>query len=117
MADSTWKDGILLKITNVIVYFLFLGSNIYTIAGPSSIYYNGRETYLTPAPWAFLIWSLIHLLLLGTIIYQFFPTGKAVIVDGIGWRLPLLAVLNAIYVNLWARHYYIPGTSPDLTLH
>jgi hypothetical protein len=55
MADG-WKDGIFLKITNVIVYFLFLGSNIYTVAGPSSIYYNAKETYITPAPWAFLIW-------------------------------------------------------------
>ena len=56
--------------------------------------------------------SLIHLLLLGTIIYQFFEGGKQVIIDGIGWRLPLLAVLNAVYVNVWARHYYIVGTSP-----
>ena len=53
--------------------------------------------------------SLIHLLLLGTIIYQFFDGGKQVIIDGIGWRLPLLAVLNAIYVNVWARHYYVVG--------
>ncbi|THH29861.1 hypothetical protein EUX98_g4335 [Antrodiella citrinella] len=104
---SSWKDGLLLKIVNVIAYFLFLGSNIYTVAGPRDIYLSGKETYITPAPWAFLIWSLIHLLLLGTIIYQFFEGGKRVIVDGISWRLPLLAVLNAIYVNLWSSHYYI----------
>lgn len=55
MADS-WQDGILLKIANIVVYICFLGSNIYTVAGPSSIYYNSKETYLTPAPWAFLIW-------------------------------------------------------------
>jgi hypothetical protein len=55
MAD-TWKDGILLKIVNIIVYIVFLGSNIYTIASPSSIYFHGKETYITPAPWAFLIW-------------------------------------------------------------
>lgn len=109
MADSTWKDGILLKITNIIAYFLFLGSNIYTVAAPSSIYYNGKETYLTPAPWAFLIWSLIHILLLGTVIYQFFPAGKHTIIDAVGWRFPLLAVLNAIYINLWATRYYIWG--------
>ncbi|TEB37499.1 hypothetical protein FA13DRAFT_1726609 [Coprinellus micaceus] len=107
MADSTWKDGILLKITNILVYFLFLGSNIYTVAAPSSIYYNGRETYVTPAPWAFLIWTLIHALLLGTVIYQFFPAGKATIVDAIAWRFPLLAILNAVYINLWASHKYI----------
>jgi hypothetical protein len=109
MADS-WKDGILLKIVNVIVYLLFLGSNIYTVAAPQGIYYHGKETYITPAPWAFLIWSLIHLLLLGTVIYQFFPQGKRVIIDGIAWRFPLLAVLNAIYVNLWASKHYIVGS-------
>ncbi|KAF6760078.1 hypothetical protein DFP72DRAFT_1031557 [Ephemerocybe angulata] len=89
MADSTWKDGILLKITNVLVYFLFLGSNIYTPPGP------------------FLIWSLIHVLLLGTVIYQFFPGGKATVVDAISWRFPLLAILNAVYINVWASQHYI----------
>ncbi|KAI0310762.1 hypothetical protein OF83DRAFT_1153853 [Amylostereum chailletii] len=105
--NASWTDGLLLKVVNVLVYLLFLGSNIYTVAAPNDIYYTGKETYLTPAPWAFLIWTLIHLLLLGTVIYQFFPNGKRVIVDGISWRLPLLGVLNAIYVNLWAAHYYI----------
>jgi len=95
-----------LKVVNVIVYFLFLGSNIYTVASPSGIYYSGKETYMTPAPWAFLIWSLIHLLLLGTIIYQFFPTGQATIIDAVSWRFPLLVIVNAIYVNLWASHHY-----------
>jgi hypothetical protein len=107
MADATWKDGILLKIVNIIVYLLFLGSNLYTVAAPSEVYYNGKETYITPAPWAFLIWSIIHVLLLGAVIYQFFPGGKNSIIDGISWRFPLLGVLNAIYVNLWANQYYI----------
>ncbi|KAE9408591.1 hypothetical protein BT96DRAFT_849216 [Gymnopus androsaceus JB14] len=106
MADS-WTDGILLKVVNVIVYILFLGSNIYSVAAPGDLYFTGKPTYITPAPWAFLIWTVIHILLLGTIIYQFFPTGKRVIVDGISWRFPLLGVLNAIYVNLWAHHSYI----------
>jgi hypothetical protein len=107
MADSSWKDGIILKIVNVIAYFFFLGSNIYTVASPEGIYYTGKETYITPAPWAFLIWSLIHLLLLGTIIYQFWDAGKKVIIDGISWRFPLLVLFNTIYVNLWATKYYI----------
>lgn len=107
MSDGSWKDGILLKIINIIVYILFLGSNIYTVAAPSDIYYKGKETYLTPAPWAFLIWTLIHLLLLGTIIYQWFPSGKSVIIDGISWRFPLLGILNAIYVNLWTSRHYV----------
>ena len=53
--------------------------------------------------------TVIHILLLGTVIYQFFPQGKRVIVDGISWRFPLLGLLNAVYVNLWASHYYIAG--------
>ncbi|KAH9935555.1 uncharacterized protein B0H18DRAFT_976228 [Fomitopsis serialis] len=106
-SNNSFTDGLFLKIINVIVYFAFLGSNIYTVAGPNDIYYSGKETYITPAPWAFLIWSLIHVLLLGTIIYQFFDGGKQVIIDGIGWRLPLLAVLNVVYVHLWAAHQYI----------
>jgi hypothetical protein len=110
MADrdsSSWKHGIFLKIVNIIVYFLFLGSNIYTIASPSEIYYGGKETYITPAPWAFFIWTLIHILLLGTIIYQFFPHGKVAIIDTISWRFPLLGLLNAIYVHLWASKHFI----------
>jgi hypothetical protein len=91
----------------VLVYLLFLGSNISTIFVPSDIYFKGKETYITPSPWAFLIWSLIHLLLLGTIIYQFTPDGKKVIIDGISWRFPLLGLLNAIYVNLWASQHYV----------
>ncbi|CAK5281355.1 unnamed protein product [Mycena citricolor] len=116
MAD-TWKDGapniflsllneLIPCVVNVLVYFLFLGSNIYTVASGAT-HYGGKETYITPAPWAFLIWSLIHLLLLGTIIYQFTTAGKGVIVDGISWRFPLLVVLNSIYVNFWAKGDYI----------
>ncbi|KAL4065293.1 hypothetical protein V8B97DRAFT_1952018 [Scleroderma yunnanense] len=105
MAD--WTEGIVLKIVNIVVYFLFLGTNIYTVATPHDIYYATKETYVTPAPWAFLIWTLIHLLLLGTIVYQFTEPGKKVIIDGISWRFPLLGILNAIYVNTWASHHYI----------
>ncbi|KAJ6602171.1 hypothetical protein B0H10DRAFT_1823389 [Mycena sp. CBHHK59/15] len=105
--SGSWKDGIFLKIVNVLVYFLFLGCNIYTVAGGGGASYGGKETYLTPAPWAFLIWSLIHLLLLGTIIYQFTAPGKSVVVDGISWRFPVLVVLNAVYVNLWATKHYV----------
>lgn len=61
--------------------------------------------------WLGLDRSLIHLLLLGTIVYQFFPAGKRVIVDAVSWRFPLLGVLNAIYVNVWGRQHYVVGTA------
>lgn len=56
---------------------------------------------------AFWVWSLIHLLLLGTIIYQFTARGKEIVVDTIGWRFALLGLLNAVYVYFWGRHWYI----------
>lgn len=102
-----WKDGILLKVANIVVYFAFLGSNVYTVAGPDHNYSSGKETYFTPAPYAFGIWSLIHILLLGYIVYQFTDNGKKTIIDGIGWRFPLLAVLNLVYVNVWTKGHYI----------
>lgn len=77
-SHSNWTDGLFLKvcvasclcqckqcsepfeqIVNVAAYFLFLGSNVYTVAGPSDVYYYGKDTYVTPAPWAFLIWYAV----------------------------------------------------------
>jgi len=108
MASAQWKDGILLKVVNVLVYLFFLGSNIYTVAAPHSIYDHIKQSYFTPAAWAFLAWSIIHFLLLGTIVYQFTsPHAKAVVIDGISWRFPLLAVLNAVFVTVWAHHHYV----------
>ena len=52
---------------------------------------------------------MIHLLLLGTVIYQFTPEGKKVIIDGIHWRFALLAILNAAYVKFWASGHYVVG--------
>ena len=58
---TSWRDGIRLKLVNILVYFLFLGSNIYIVASPHSIYFDRKETYFTPAPWAFLIWCACFL--------------------------------------------------------
>jgi len=107
MADNDWQDGILLKVVNILAYIFLTGSNIYTVAGPKYPYGTGKETYVTPAPWAFWIWAIIHLLLLGYIIYQFFPAGKRVIIDEVSWRFPLLLALNAIYVNVWTHQHHI----------
>ncbi|KZT56191.1 hypothetical protein CALCODRAFT_471284 [Calocera cornea HHB12733] len=102
-----WTDGLLLKIVNVLATLLFLGSNIFAVAGPEPGYGSGKETYITPEWFAFYIWTVIHLLLLGAMIYQFFDAGKRVIIDAISWRYPLLAVLTAVYVAVWQRHHYI----------
>jgi hypothetical protein len=107
MANDSWKDDILLKVVNILAYVFLAGSNIATVVGPQNPYGSGKETYITPAPYAFYVWGVIHLLLLGYVIYQFTPAGKRTIIDGISWRFPLLLILNAIYVNSWSHGYYV----------
>jgi len=98
MADL-WKDDILLKIANILAYILFLGSNIYRI-GWVGIGYWGRDTYFTPQYHIYTIWSIVHILLLGYLIYQFFPAAESLILKKISWRFPILALLTSVYVNV-----------------
>jgi vacuolar-type H+-ATPase subunit I/STV1 len=115
------------QIANVVIYFLFLGSNVYSVAGghvhkpplpswtPLTVRpcvqhaYRPKQTYITPASWTFGIWSLIHLLLLGFIFYQFTDAGRKVAIEGIGWRFTILGIVNAVFVSLWASGLYIPA--------
>lgn len=64
-------------------------------------------TYITPSYYAFYVWSLIHLLLLGTMIFQFTTRGNDIVVGSIHWRFALLGILNSVYVFFWSRHWYI----------
>ncbi|KAI0086378.1 hypothetical protein BDY19DRAFT_894978 [Irpex rosettiformis] len=109
-ADSDsrrWTSGIVLKMANALAYALFLGIHvgfIYdNIYNPS----KGKVTYITPAPWAFLVWPVLHLLFLGTIVYQFTNKGHQIIVDGISWRFIVLMLSNALFVYLWASREYL----------
>ncbi|KAH7101391.1 hypothetical protein BKA62DRAFT_770665 [Auriculariales sp. MPI-PUGE-AT-0066] len=106
--SSSWKDGIFLKIVNVIVYVVFLGFNVETLGGPHwGWHHYAKDTYITPAYWAWYVWTAIHTLLLGYIVYQFFPAAKKTIVDGVGWRFPAVVVLNSIYAALWNRGHTV----------
>ncbi|KAK1923179.1 hypothetical protein DB88DRAFT_494110 [Papiliotrema laurentii] len=100
-------DGILIKIANIIVFAVSLGSNVYSVAGPDDMYGSSKTTYITPSYYAFYVWSLIHLLLLGTMVFQFTTRGKEIIVDSIQWRFVLLGVFNSVYIFFWSRHWYI----------
>lgn len=50
--------------------------------------------------------SLIDLLLLGYIIYQFVDSSHDA-VHGVGWRLALVGVLNAIYLHVFVTGHYL----------
>jgi len=96
-----FHDPTAIKIANVLVYLLFLGSNIFAVIGPDSVYWGGKETYLTPARYVFTIWTVIHVLLFGTVIYQFFPQGQLVVVDTLGWSFAIIALVNTAFLHLW----------------
>lgn len=111
-----------IQLANIVVFLFSLGSNVYSVAGPDNMYASTKvslsspivnsslhiqETYLTPAPMAFWVWSLVHLLLLGTMFFQFTERGKEIVVDSIGWRFALLGVFNTVYIFFWSRHWYI----------
>lgn len=50
--------------------------------------------------WIFGTWGLIHLLLIGMLFYQFTETGYHTVVEGIGWRFPLLCLMTAVFSSL-----------------
>jgi len=109
---ATWSDKLLLKIVNVLVYIFLFGSNIYSSVMPNyghnhDNYYLAKETYITPAPYAFYVWTIINLGLLGFVILQFFDVGYELVVEHIGWRFAIVGILNAVYAHLYATNHYI----------
>ena len=108
MASAQWEEGLFLKVVNIVAYSLFSWFNIYFIVSPGSVSEYIKPTYFTPANSVFFVWPIIHFLLLGTVIYQFTsPRAKAVVIDDISWRFPLLAVFNTILVAFWVNEDYI----------
>lgn len=94
--NMAWNDDLLLKVANIASYALFTSGNVYAQLQGTVV----SETYLTPSRWIFGVWPFIHFLFLGMIIYQFTEAGSAHVVRGIGWRFPLLCILNAAYSGL-----------------
>ncbi|CAG8436778.1 1549_t:CDS:2 [Scutellospora calospora] len=96
---------IIIKIANVLALFFLLGVNIYSGLGPDneSHYTKNHITYISPAYFTFYVWFLIHLLLIGFVIYQFFleaPRDEAITKD-IHWHFVGVALLNTLWLALW----------------
>lgn len=105
MIPADRKEGYL-KTANILAHLLFLVANIWTVTSPRDIYGDIQQTYFTPAIWVFCVWPVIHILLLSALIYSFASDrGKAVIIDGISWELPLYTLLCGMFVAFWANHY------------
>ncbi len=63
---------------------------------------NQYTTFFTPANYAFVIWGVIYLLLMGYAIYQALPTQRAnPDARKIGWLFVLSCVLNCVWITLF----------------
>jgi len=98
-----------IKISNLLVYVFLLGANVYSGLGPEnedSPYHDAHPTYISPAPFVFGVWGLIHFLLGGFVIYQFFGSAEELIVDGINWHFVGITLLNTLWLALSNRSPY-----------
>ncbi|KAM0751004.1 hypothetical protein T439DRAFT_300958 [Meredithblackwellia eburnea MCA 4105] len=93
-----------LKVVNVLVFVFCFSSNLYGSIGGHR---HGPSTPVTPSGYVFEIWSLIDLLLLGFVIYQFFDGSADVI--SLGWRFAILGILNSVFVHVYSHGQYLPA--------
>ncbi|CAG8561507.1 7600_t:CDS:2 [Dentiscutata heterogama] len=91
---------IILKIANLIAFFFLLGVNVYSGLAPVKDAPLAHVTYISPAYFTFYVWFLIHLLLTGFVIYQFF-TSEEEIIRAIHWHFVGVALLNTLWLALW----------------
>ncbi|KAI1320974.1 hypothetical protein EDD11_009297 [Mortierella claussenii] len=96
------------KVANILVYVTLLSGNLYSTFGgdqdSDSPYDPKHKSYITPASFTFMIWTLIHSLLMGMIVYQWF-TDK--IYRAVGWQFVAACVFNAIWLALWSSGHAI----------
>jgi hypothetical protein len=100
---------LLIKISNLFVYVFLLVANLYSGLGPEnedSPYKDNHPTYISPAPFVFGVWGIIHFLLGGFVIYQFFGAHE-LIIDGISWHFVGISLLNGLWLELWQTDHLI----------
>ncbi|MBO6606065.1 tryptophan-rich sensory protein [Psychroserpens sp.] len=70
---------------------------------------GGLQTLFTPAGYAFAIWGLIYLLLLGYILYQgrslFVKVRDDAFVLNIGWWFIISCIANSLWIVSWIYEY------------
>lgn len=95
------------KVANILVYVTLLSGNLYSTFGgdqdQDSPYDSKHQSYITPASFTFYIWTLIHFLLGGMVVYQWF-TDK--IHQAVGWHFVMASVFNALWLGLWVSFFF-----------
>ncbi|KAG9069928.1 hypothetical protein KI688_009253 [Linnemannia hyalina] len=91
------------KVSNVLVYVTLLSGNLYSTFGgdrnQDSPYDSRHKSYITPAQFTFYLWSLVHFLFGGLVIYQWFNDK---VHRTVGWHFVIVSIFNAIWLALWS---------------
>ncbi|KAF9393551.1 hypothetical protein CPC16_001738 [Podila verticillata] len=91
------------KVANIIVYVALLSGNLYSTFGSDkdaeSPYHSQHQSYITPAPYTFYMWTVIHFLLGGMVVYQWF-TDK--VHQATSWHFCVASIMNAAWLALWS---------------
>ncbi|KAI9495619.1 hypothetical protein BDB00DRAFT_207124 [Zychaea mexicana] len=97
------------KTANVIVFIFFVAMTGYTLFSKDKIadLLDDYQTYFSPARWFFLVWSAIHLLLLGFVAYQWTESAHGAVIDGVGWMFIVSALLNSMWFSLLENNHTI----------
>jgi benzodiazapine receptor len=117
---STSREFPLLQVVNAIAFVVTLATNLIAQFGgingkTTAQISDAYPTLFTPAGYVFSIWSVIYLLLLVFIVYQFLPSdGDKSYVNKIGWLFALSCAANVIWLFLW--HYEMIVASVALML-
>lgn len=99
MKQAGLRSFFTLQTLNVLTYLWFTAANVFAfslsfglrnytgIDPPDQYKYGygiGKETYLTPAPWIFVVLFLVHILFAGTVVFaQWTDKGRDIIVGGL----------------------------------
>lgn len=105
-----------LQVLNIISFLVVLSvnyiSNTGAIAGETMSTISAKyENLFTPAGYAFSIWGVIYLFLLGFVIYQardlFSKKDKEHVTLQIGWWFVISCVANVFWIFAWLNEYLL----------
>ena len=108
-----------LKIGNIIAFIIMITVNflaeLLPINGVTTAEVSAKyKNLFTPAPYTFMIWGVIYLLLLGFVIYQLLDLVRGknrtdIYVKKIGWFFIVACIANSLWLVAW--HYDKIGLS------
>ncbi|KAG0325609.1 hypothetical protein BG000_001734, partial [Podila horticola] len=90
------------KVANIIVYLTLVSGNLYSVFGghkdQDSPYDPHHASYVTPAPFTFGVWTVIHFLFGGLMVFQWFSEK---VHDAVGWHFVLASLLTTAWLALF----------------